>query len=58
MNRNFTTRLLTGVISLIAVGCAEATRRGVVVMKVDDVEAHVGLGAGEVMPGDRLTLFR
>lgn len=40
------------------ISCTESTRRGVVVMKLDDIEAHVGLGAGEVAAGDRLTLFR
>lgn len=42
----------------VALGCSGATRRGVVVMKVSETEAHVGFGAGEVKPGDRLTLLR
>ncbi len=42
----------------VALGCSGATRRGVVVMKVSETEAHVGLGAGEVKSGDRLTLLR
>ena len=46
------------VVMLSVGGCAATTRRGVVVMKIDDAEAHVGLGAGEVEVGDRLTLFR
>lgn len=50
--------LVVGSITVVAVGCAAVERRGVVVMKVDDTEAHVGLGANEVSVGDRLTLFR
>lgn len=42
----------------MALGCSGATRRGVVVMKVSETEAHVALGAAEVKPGDRLTLLR
>jgi hypothetical protein len=46
------------VTAIAAAGCTAATRRGVVVMKVDDTEAHVGLGANEVTPSDQLTVFR
>lgn len=42
----------------VASGCSAASHRGVVVMKVSATEAHVGYGAGEVKPGDRLTLLR
>lgn len=57
MNRIVTALLMTaGVASFVS--CTESTRRGIVVMRLDDIEAHVGLGAGEVAAGDRLTLFR
>ena len=46
------------VTAIFLAGCTSATRRGVLVMKIDDTEAHVGLGAGEVEVGDQLTLFR
>jgi hypothetical protein len=47
---------------LLAVGCAStnphAAMRGSVVMKVDDSQAHVCLGSGEVKAGDHVTLIR
>ena len=42
----------------VSVGCSEVTRAGMVVMRIDDHEAHVGLGADDVTRGDQLTLFR
>lgn len=41
-----------------AVGCSGTAHQGLVVMRVSETEAHVGLGSGEVKPGDRLTLLR
>lgn len=43
---------------LIATGCAHGLMRGTVAMKVDDQDAHVCLGEGEVKAGDRVNLFR
>jgi hypothetical protein len=50
--------MFTGVALLSISGCSQTIRRGVIVMKIDDTEAHVGLGAGEVKVGDELTLYR
>ena len=42
----------------VSTACSEVTRAGVVVMRIDDHEAHVGLGSKDVTRGDQLTLFR
>jgi hypothetical protein len=42
----------------VSIACSKVTRGGVVVMRIDDHEAHVGLGSNDVTRGDQLTLFR
>jgi hypothetical protein len=42
----------------VSIACSEATRAGVVVMRIDDHEAHIGLGSDDVTKGDHVTLFR
>ncbi len=44
--------------SLIFVGCASGVKRGVVAMKLNDKEAHVGVGSKEVSVGDHVELYR
>lgn len=45
-------------VSILAVSCAShSTMRGGVAMKVNDREAHVCLGAGEVKEGDKVVAF-
>jgi hypothetical protein len=44
-----------GILALLS-GCA--THRGSVVMKVDEGEAHVCMGVGEVREGDRVAIYR
>jgi hypothetical protein len=39
-------------------GCAHGIMRGSVAMKISDTEAHVCMGRGEVMAGDRVKLFK
>lgn len=39
-------------------GCSPVSRAGLVVMRIDDTEAHVGLGRNDVEQGDRLRLLR
>ncbi|MES3038378.1 MAG: hypothetical protein V4736_10770 [Bdellovibrionota bacterium] len=48
------------VLSLVALGgCATGgVKRGHVVMKMSDDEAHVAMGAGEVKVGDHVQLYR
>lgn len=56
--RGYFRRVWSGFALTLAVGCATATRHGVVVMKIDETEAHIGLGRNDVKPGDQLTLSR
>ena len=44
-------------IVLLVGGCASQVHRGVVAMKISDTEAHVGVGPGEVSPGDHVELY-
>lgn len=49
------------IIPLLAVifsGCATGVKRGVVAMKVNSDEAHVGIGSREVSVGDHVELYR
>jgi hypothetical protein len=50
--------MFLGVAAISLIGCSQTVRRGVILMKIDDTEAHVGLGAGEVKIGDELTVYR
>ena len=43
---------------ILFVGCSHGPMRGEVAMKVNDREAHIGLGDKEVHPGDRVLLFK
>lgn len=47
--------MLVSAFSLIS--CA-TTRRGSIVMKLNDSQAHVGMGQGEVDMGDHVQLYR
>ena len=50
--------LLLVILSLAALeGCAHSTMRGTVAMKINDEEAHVCMGEGEVKPGDAVALY-
>lgn len=50
---------LAATILLLGVGgCSQVPRAGLVVMRIDDTEAHIGLGRNEVGQGDRLRLLR
>ncbi len=49
---------IAGVFVLVISGCASGTKRGSVVMKINDGEAHVGMGEGEVSAGDHVELYR
>ncbi len=44
-------------ISLLA-GCATTMHRGIVAMKINENEAHVGIGSNEVAVGDHVELYR
>jgi hypothetical protein len=50
-------RILMIAVASSLVGCA-TTRRGSVVMKVSETEAHVVLGKNEVNTGDHIELYR
>ena len=39
-------------------GCASSVHRGVVAMKINDREAHVGIGAKEIAVGEHIELYR
>ncbi|MFO0890933.1 MAG: hypothetical protein U0790_17540 [Isosphaeraceae bacterium] len=41
-----------------AAGCTPAAHRGSVAMKINEQEAHVCMGTGEVKAGDRVALFK
>jgi hypothetical protein len=43
---------------LASAGCTPAVHRGSVVMKIDEREAHICMGTGEVKAGDRVALFK
>ena len=44
---------------LLLAGCAvSSATRGTVAMKIDDKQAHICLGKGEVAVGDKITLSR
>lgn len=45
-------------ITLFLLSACAHTQRATVAMKVNESEAHVGLGSGEVKPGDRIALFK
>lgn len=45
-------------ILIFASGCASTVHRGVVAMKMNDTDAHVGFGSKEVSAGDHVQLFR
>jgi hypothetical protein len=40
------------------VACAGTTRRGSVVMKLNESEAHISMGQGDVNVGDHVELYR
>ena len=48
--------LFVSILSLA--GCSHSLMRGTVAMKVNDKEAHICMGDGEVKVGDKVTLFR
>jgi hypothetical protein len=50
-----------GFLFVVTVGissCAGSVKRGVVAMKINETEAHVGIGRGEVNVGDHVELYR
>ena len=50
---------LSLVITLVMLaGCSTMTHRGVVAMKINDSEAHVGAGDGVLQLGDHVELYR
>lgn len=44
--------------SLITLGCGHAAMRGSVVMKINDSDAHICMGSGEISVGDEVVLIR
>lgn len=50
--------VVTAIALGVASGCANATPRDVVVMKIDARRAHVGLGSGEVTVGNAVIVRR
>jgi hypothetical protein len=51
-------KLLISAVIIFASSCASMTHRGVVAMKVDEQNAHVGMGGGELKVGDHVELFK
>lgn len=51
-------KYFAGILILGLTACASGTKRGSIVMKLDDREAHVSMGEGEVFVGDHLALYR
>ena len=45
-------------VSISVAGCATGVKRGIVAMKINETEAHVGIGSEEVSPGDHVELYR
>jgi len=50
-------KIVMGVFIFTLSACSTGVKRGSVVMKINDDEAHVGIGKNEVAPGDHLQLF-
>lgn len=50
-------KIVIGASILTLSACSTGVKRGSVVMKVSDEEAHVGIGKNEVKPGDHLQLY-
>jgi len=52
--------IVAAMLSLSSLGgcCSHATMRGAVVMKIDDHDAHVCLGTGEVVVSDAVNIVR
>jgi hypothetical protein len=45
-------------VTVLASACASMTHRGVVAMKINEREAHIGAGKGELSVGDHVELYR
>ncbi|MCM0606273.1 MAG: hypothetical protein KA715_09295 [Xanthomonadaceae bacterium] len=50
--------LETMVCFLLLSACSHAPKRGSVIMKVGDSEAHVNLGSNELNEGDQVSIYR
>lgn len=50
--------ILTLAMVMALAGCAVTAHRGSVAMKINDRQAHICMGKGEVKAGDRVVLFR
>ncbi len=49
---------VTVVVVSLLTSCAAAVHRGSIAMKINNNEAHVCLGKGEVVVGDKIKIFR
>ncbi len=49
--------LISALSILVFAGCASSIKRGHVVMKTSDTDAHVAMGNGEVSVGDHVELY-